>query len=85
MKIYKIAIIVSAVSIASIYGISKSHGNIGGPGQNMCLHNGEAYAVASGATSNTCPGVPDGLHPNAEPPHLYGSDPECKVEVTPLL
>jgi len=87
MKIYKIAIIIATVSITAYYGISKSYGNIGGPGQNSCYHNDEVfpYAIVSGGSSTDCPDPGLHAHQSVNPPHTNAADPECLLMFRPEL
>ncbi|HHL31375.1 MAG TPA: hypothetical protein ENJ41_02230 [Oceanospirillales bacterium] len=83
MKVYKIAVIILVTLMASYYGISQSYGNIGGMGQNACYHNNVYYQIAAGATSLTCPDPHN--HDKVSPPHTRVEDPECIIEVRPIL
>jgi hypothetical protein len=85
MKTYKIVIILIAAAIVSYYGIGKSYGNLGGPGQNMCYHNNTFYTAIGSANSIDCPDPGADAHQSANPPHTNVSDPECLLEIRPLL
>ena len=56
MKVLKTTLIIVTVITTGYFGINQSFGEIGGPGQNACHHNGEFYALAPNATSCPDPG-----------------------------
>jgi len=82
MKVLKIVLIVIFVSVSGYFGVSNSFGEIGGPMQNACYHNGEYYQLATSATF--CPD-PGGHEETVYSPHYTINDPECLIEIKPIL
>ncbi|MBL4773764.1 MAG: hypothetical protein JKX98_09270 [Alcanivoracaceae bacterium] len=82
MKVLKIILMVILVSVSGYFGVSNSFGEIGGPNQNACYHNSEFYQLATSPTS--CPD-PGDHEETVFDPHYTINDPECLIEIKPIL